>query len=260
MTYPQQTFASIQALVNYINAYVIENGHNAITGVEANNILNALAGFIQSYTLNNGLVKIDSTTGSVVVLSRPMTVLTGAPTSVQWPGNAQNEYYITNATSNAIPITASFSFTDQFGTAQQSIPARTSIHIAKADNGSWIQQNNLPGSGSGGGLPPQAGNIGKALFADGNTGLWQDPIIFVDQTSFEPDGVTCLLNIPPNYHFMIFFDTLAGWIYEQDGQWQYVNNPGDSPPQFGFKLLIGGVNANTQPVRLHIFLIGQNSN
>ena len=261
MPYPQQTFQTLQALLNYINAVIITNGNNAITGVVANNVFNGLASFLQSYLVNGNLVDINSTSGSVLNLQKPMTVVTGTPTSVQWPGNPQNEYYITNATANVVAITNGFSYVDQYGTTQTSIPPRTSIHIAKAINGSWVLVNNLPGNSGGGGLPPQPGHLGQFLSADGGTGSWQDTHIFIQSSDFEPDGVTCLLTFPgaSNFTFDIFFDTLAGFIYQQDGQWEYVNNPGDSPPQYGFKLLLAGVNATTQPLRLHLFLKGLNS-
>lgn len=259
--YPQQNFASLTSLINYINAQVITNGNNAITGVVANNVFNGLASFLESYLINFGLVTIDSSTGSVVVLSKPMTVFTGAPTSIQWPGNPQNEYYVTNATAAAIEITNGFSYTDQYGTTQTSIPARTSVHIAKATNGSWVLMNNLSGTSGGGGLPPQPGHLGQFLSADGGTGTWADTWIFVTNVDFLSDGVTCILPIPDaqNYKFDIFFDTLSGFIYEQDGQWSYYSNPGGSPPEYGFKILIAGINANSQQVRAHVLLKGLNS-
>lgn len=251
MPTPSQTFSSMQALLNYINSLFITNGANSITGEEGNNILNGLAKFIRSYTLNNGLARI-STAGGVVVLPAPITVFTAAPTSIQWADNVQNEYYIINATGAGIPLTAGFSYSDAFGDAQTTIPARTSIHIAKATNNTWVQINNLPGTGGGSGLPPQPTHNGQFLRTDGASPDWADPVLFVQNADFEPDGVTVVNTDLANNKFMIFFDTLAGFIYQEDGQWDYVSGG-------GFKILIPNINANNQQLRLHLFLKGLNS-
>lgn len=253
MAYPQQTFQTIQSLLNYINTYVITNGSNAITGVELNNVVNSLASFIQSYSVNAGLATICSQSGgSAFILPTPIVIFTQVPTSIQWPGNVQNEYYMDNCTSSPIPLTNGFTYTDQFGTGQTVIPARTAIHIAKAINGTWFQVNNLSGSGGGGSLPPVTGHAGQFLMTDGAGYLWADPVVFITNSSFSPDGVTVALPGLVNNHFDIFFDTLAGFIYVQDGQWSYVSGG-------GFKLLIPGINANTQQLRLHLFVKGINS-
>lgn len=252
MPIPSQTFANMQALLNYINSLIITNGNNSITGEEANNALNGLATFIQSYTINNGLVRISSVASVVVVLPAPMTVFTVVPTSIQWSDNVQEEFYITNATGTPIPLSSGFSYTDQYGTAQTVIPARTSIHIAKATNGSWLQQNNLPGSGSGAGLPPTTGHSGQSLSNDGSSYLWTDMVVFVQSSDFESDGVSYVNANLSIYKLMIYCDTLAGWIYIEDGQWSYITGG-------GFKILIPGLNANNQQLRFHLFLKGLNS-
>lgn len=252
MPLPNQTFTTIQQLINYINTVFITNGNNGITGEQGNNILNGLTSFIKNYTINNSLAAILSANGGVVVLPKPVTIFTGNPDSIQWADDVQNEYYIVNATGFDIPLTTGFSYTDQFGTAQIVIPARVSIHIAKAINNSWVQINNLPGSGSGGDLPPQTQHNGQFLRTNGTTASWGDPFLFVDNTDFDTDGVTCILPALASNKFDIFFDTIPGFIYEQDGQWTYRLGG-------GFVLNIPGINANTSQVRFHLFLKGLNS-
>lgn len=141
MPIPSQTFSTISDLLTYINTFFIPNGNQEIDGDEGNNILNALANFIVKYTLNSSKVKIDSGNGAII-LSVPFTVLTGSPVSVQWPDNIQNEYYINNATASIINTASGFFYIDQFGEVKTYFPARTTIHIAKATNGAWVQVNN----------------------------------------------------------------------------------------------------------------------
>lgn len=252
MPLPAQTYANIQDLINYINNFFITNGNKEISGEIGNNILNGLTSFIKSYTLNNSLAAISSVNTGVVVLPKPITVFTQVPTSIQWVDDVQNEYYIVNATGINISLTNGFSYIDQYGASQVIIPLRTAIHIAKATNGSWIQVNNLPGSGGSGNLPPQTGHQGQFLQTNGTSSNWFDPVIFVQSADFDPDGVTYTNTNLASNKFEIFFDTLAGFIYVQDGQWSYKTGG-------GFKILIPGIDANTQVLRLHLFLKGLNS-
>lgn len=142
MSYPQQTFSTIQQLLNYINTNIVTNGNEEIDAVEVNNIENALANFIVSYTINANRAGISSSSG-VVSLSKPITIFTVVPASLQWPDNIQFEYYIVNTTSSIINITSGYSYVDSSGNLQTVIPAHATVHIAKATNGSWVQVNNL---------------------------------------------------------------------------------------------------------------------
>lgn len=249
MPLPNQTYPNLQDLINYTNDFFIPNGTKSISGEIGNNILNGLGFFINSYVLNSQLAAISSVTSGVVALPRPITVFTAAPTSIQWVDNIQNEYYIVNATAVNIPISAGFSYVDEFQIAQTFFPARATIHIAKAINGSWVKVNNIPSTGS---LPPEAGHPGQFLMTNGASASWVDPVIFVQSSDFQPDGVTYLNTNLSFNKFHIFFDTLSGFIYVEDGQWSYVTGG-------GFKILIPGINATTQQLRLHLFLKGLNS-
>jgi hypothetical protein len=249
MPIPSQAFNTIQDLLVYINTYFIPNGNQDIDGDEGNNILNGLANFIVSYTLNSGLVRIESG-GGVIILSKPMTVFTGGPTSIQWPGNIQNEYYITNATGLNISLTNGYSYIDQFATAQTIIPARTSIHIAKATNGSWIQMNNLPGS-SGGSLPPQTGHEGEFLYTNGVSAAWLSPSLSITSANFT-SATECPLPDLEFSKFSLYYSDLANFIYEDINQWMYLTGG-------GFEVLIPGFDANANNVHFELFIKGLNS-
>lgn len=255
MPLPVTTFNTIADLLNYINTNIVPNGNNEITGEEHNAVENSLANFIVSYTLNSGLVGISSSNG-VIPLSKPMTVFTVVPTSINWPDNVQNEYYIINATASNIPLTAGYFYVDQYGTAQTIIPARTAIHIAKATNGSWIQVNNLGGGGSGS-LPPQAGHEGEFLTTNGTSASWSSPCTFITSADFEPDGVTYIDTDLVNNKFLLFWNDLPRIIYnveQNPGQveWQYVAGG-------GFEILIPGFDASANNYYLCLWLQGLNA-
>lgn len=148
MALPAQTFANLQQLINYTNTYFIPNGRKEIDGTEGNNILNSLANFIPIYT-NNAVIGADIiSTGGVVSLARPVNVITQvAPTSVTWPNNIQREYYIANTLPVEIPLSGVVYY-DLGMAAKTTIPQNTTIHIAQAENGSWVQVNNLGGAAS----------------------------------------------------------------------------------------------------------------
>lgn len=250
MPLPGQTFSTIELLLTYINTYVIPNGQEEITGEIDNNVMNALANFIKSYTVNNSLARLIST-GGVVVLPKPVTIITTVvPTSLQWDDNVQSEYYIVNTLGSDIPLASGFVYYDEYLTANTVIPARSVIHIAKAENQNWMQVNNIPTASI---LPPQTGNQGRVLTTNGSTASWTDNVLYIKSADFESDGVTYLNSDLVNNKFDLFFDTLAGFIYSEDLQWQYVTAG-------GFTILIPGIDANTQDIRIHLFKRGKNSN
>lgn len=247
------TFTTIQQLLTYINTKVVPNGNKEITGTIENNVENALANFIVTYTLNSGLAGISSSTG-VIPLSKPITVFTIVPTSIQWPDNIQNEYYIVNATGSDLPLTTGYTYVDQYGTAQTSIPARTVIHIAKATNGSWIQVNIGAGTST---LPPQTGHEGEFLTTNGSTASWFSPCIAIASDDFESDGVTYINTDLVNNKFLLFWNDIPRFVYNVDEapsniEWEYQAGG-------GLKILIPGFDANSNEYHLYIFLKGFNT-
>lgn len=248
---------TLQQLINYINAYINTNGINSITGAENNYALVNLCNSILNYTVNGSLAGISSSTG-VVPLSKPITLFSVAPTSVNWPDNVQFEYYMINATGVNISITAGYSFVDQYGTVQTVIPARTSIHIAKATNGQWIQVNNLGSGGGSGNLPPFTGHEGQSLFNNGTTAFWSDGILFIQ--SGDPNWINSNTWVNgysytnpyfSSTKFLVFWNDLSRFLLQTVSpiEWQYVTN--------GFQCLINGFDSSTANVFL--FFKGVNS-
>lgn len=225
---PSQDFTTLQQLLNYTNTYFVTNGVNSITGDEGNNILNGLAKFIQSYTMNNGLTGISSSTG-VVPLSKPITIFSVAPASFNWGDNVQEEYYIVNAT--GVAITSTTTFIDSFGTTQNSIAPRDSVHISKATNGTWYRINNVSGSASGG-LPPMTGNAGKGLFNDGTSAFWGDNVLqipagdanYINSTTWV-NGTSYTL-VLPSPHFLFFWNETNRFLLRNVSpvEYGYVTN------------------------------------
>jgi hypothetical protein len=248
MPLPSTTYSTIQQLLNDINTRFVPNGMELITGDIGNSQLNGLANFIVTYTLNSGLAGISSSTG-VVPLSKPVTLFTVVPTSIHWPDNIQNEYYIINATASNIPLTSGYSYVDQYATSQTVIPARASIHIAKATNGSWVQINNLPGVGV---LPPQTGHEGEYLTTNGTSASWLNTHLSLTSGSFEPDGISYINTGLVNNKLSIWLDAAGRFIYESLGEWQYLVGGGFQITSFGF-------DANANDYHLEVFLKGLNS-
>lgn len=247
---------TIAQIIAYINQYITTNGVNAITGAENNSALTQLANAILNYSVNGNLAGISSSTG-VVPLSKPITLFSAAPASVNWPDNFQFEYYIINATGVNIPITTGYSYVDQYGTAQTVIPSRTSIHIVKATNGQWVQANNL-GSGGSASLPPQTGHTGQSLFTNGTTAFWSDGIYFIPAGDANWVNSNTWVNghsyTDPYFSsskFLLFWNDLSRFLLQTSSpvEWQYVSN--------GFQALVNGFDSATANVFL--FFKGVNS-
>lgn len=245
MPFPNQTFNSLAQLINYINTKIYPNGQQEIDGEAMNNVLNGLCNFIPEYTVNAGLGDVEGSSGQVIVVDKPITVFTGAPTSVQWDGNVQNEYYFVNSTGYNIPLTAGFSYIDAYENEKTIIPARFSVHIAKMPNGGWVQINNLGGGGSAG-LPPEAGNSGKFLATNGTTPFWMGAHKSITQADFSSAKECPLPELAP-FSFSIYWSDLANFIYADAGQWAYL-------PGGGFEILIPGFDATGSNCNFELFL------
>lgn len=246
MPIPSQTFATLLALRNYTNSELIPNGMREISGEALNNALNSIYDFIVDYTVNGSLADINSTSNQVVVVNKPMTIFTGFPTSVQWDDDVQNEYYLVNATGLDIPITSGYSYTDAYEDEKFIIPLRQVVHIAKTENGNWVQVNNLGGGGSGGDLPPQAGNSGKFLATNGASSFWNAPHVSITSADFD-SATECPLSSLAAFTLSIYWSDLANFIYESAGQWAAL-------PGGGFEILIPGFDATLQDYHFEVFL------
>lgn len=236
---PTQTFSTLQQLIDYFNAVIVANGVNSITGPQANNSFNGLASFIKSYTVNNGLAAVSSSSGAVA-LSKPITIFTAVPSSIGWSDNVQEEYYIINATGLPLPILSGLSFTDSFGTQQTTVIPNDAVHIAKATNGTWFRINNISGAASGG-LPPEAGNGGKSLFNNGTTAFWADGVLQIpagDANYVTPtkwvNGHSYTITLPSSF-FLMFWNETNRFMLRNTSPVEYDFNGGT-----GFNVFVPG--------------------
>lgn len=235
MAYPNQTFASIALLQNYINTKIVTNGTQEIDAVAMNNVLNSLCTFIVEYTMNGSLANVENSSGQVIVVSKPITIFTGAPLSVQWPLNVQNEYYLINETGYDIPISAGYSYVDVYENEKTIIPARQVVHIAKTISDGWVQVNNVGGGGSAD-LPPQAGNSGKVLATNGSTPFWVGTTHKITEANFT-SARECPLPQFAAFDLEIFWCDLPNFIFESADQWQPI-------PGGGFEILLPGFDSS----------------
>jgi hypothetical protein len=152
---PQLTFPTITQLRDYTNDNIVPNAMREISGEKHNNVANGYLDYIQKAVGNYDKVDL-VTSGGVVTLVKPFTVLqTIVPDSVTWGDNFNNEWYIINATDEDIPVVGT-SYYNGYLAPQTVIPSRSTIHIAKAENGAWLQ---MGGSGGSGGI----GSIGLSM-------------------------------------------------------------------------------------------------
>lgn len=173
MSYPVLTFANFTELLNYINNEWITNGEQDITGVIGNNVVNGLLTFIEQSPLNYQKAAIIST-GGVVVTSQPITVIIGTvPTSLNWTDNIYNQNIFINSTTSAIPLANGVVYYNSALVVQNNIPPQSTISIAKAKNGQWIQINQN-GGGFVGVKPPIAGSVGDEGLPEADLNFYTD--------------------------------------------------------------------------------------
>lgn len=147
MALPELSFSNITALREYVNANIIPNNLREITGEKHNNAANGFIDFIIKSTINWNKAQIISG-GGAASATKPLVLITGTvPTSFTWSTNIYNEFYITNATEEEIPLTG-VTYFDSFLVAKTSLQPNSSIHVVQADNNAWFQVGG--GSGSGG--------------------------------------------------------------------------------------------------------------
>ena len=239
---------NIIELKSYINTHIIPNGMREIDGEEMNNVVNTLATFIGTYSLNVPLIDVQSGSGPFAV-QHPITVFTGNPSSITVPGNLPNIYVFLNATGVDIPFNTSFTYFDLYGTELNFIPLRQSLWLGKSENSSWIQINNLTGSGggTGAGLPSQAGNAGSVLFTNGTSAFWGESHRTYISSDFS--NATDLPISGLQYQKVsVYFSAAANYIYEQNGEWEYL------PGRTGIKILIPGFDSTAYNYFFEIYL------
>lgn len=220
MSYPQQTFANFQELLNFINTFWVTNGVQEIDAVIGNDVVNGLLTFITQSPLNYQKAAIVSS-GGTVVTTQPVTVIMGTvPSSLNWIDNIYNQNIFINTTASDIPLANGIIYYNAALVVQNSIPAQSTISIAKAKNGQWIQINQSTNSGF---------------------GTIHISIISID---FEDDGITYLNPLVVSDNISLFWSDLPNYIYQDAGQWEYVEG--------GLRILIPGFDATLNNYHLEL--------
>lgn len=141
-------FPDIDSLEAYVDANIIANGAELITGPINNTALNGCIEFIRQSPLNYSKASVENTSGAVIA-STAVVVFTGStPSSLTWNDNIYNEYVFINMTASSITLLGLLVYYTPTGTVASTIPANTVINVFKASNDLWVQGNN---TGSGGG-------------------------------------------------------------------------------------------------------------
>lgn len=148
MAFPSQTFNTLAEWVAWVNANIIPNGMELITGDDGNITENAAAKFISQSPLNWEEAEVFNTSGAVVI-TRPVSVFTGnTPSGITWTENIYNEFVFINMTAQPVPITSPAGYYNLTGQLIDEIPANTAISVFLASNDLWVQGTNL-GTSSG---------------------------------------------------------------------------------------------------------------
>jgi hypothetical protein len=145
-------FPNIDALQAAVDAEIIANGNEEITGPVMNEMLNGCIEFIRKSPLNWAKASLVSGGGAVSLTDEYTGVvlfMTTTPTSLTWGDNIYNEYVFINMTSSAIPLLGLLVYYTPLGTVADSIPANSVVNVFKAANDLWVQGNSTGGGGGG---------------------------------------------------------------------------------------------------------------
>ncbi len=143
--------ANIAALQAAINAEIIANGNEEITGPILNDILNGNIKFIIQSALNWGTASLYSSGGNISLSNAYLGVavfMTNTPTSLSWGDNVYNEYVFINLTGGAIALGTPSAYYDLTGAPVTSIPANTALTLFKTSGSLWVQGSSDSGTGS----------------------------------------------------------------------------------------------------------------
>lgn len=145
-------FPNIDALQAAVDAEIIANGNEEITGPIMNEMLNGCIEFIRKSPLNWSKASLVSG-GGVVSISDEYTgvvvFMTTTPTSLTWGDNFYYQYVFINMTAADIPLFGLLRYYKTDGTVAASIPANSAVTIYKASNDLWIGIVSTGGGGGG---------------------------------------------------------------------------------------------------------------
>lgn len=175
MPFPSQTFATIDDWKSWVDANIIPNANEEITGDDGNITENAAVKFIKQSPLNWEKADVVNSAAPYVA-QRPVVVFSGtAPVSLTWNDNIYNEYVFINMTASVIPLLGLLVYYNTLGVPVSSIPVNSAVNVFKASNDLWIGLT--IGSGGGGGStqkPPLSYVVGTTIGAPtAGTTTWQ---------------------------------------------------------------------------------------
>lgn len=178
MPFPSQTFNTLDEWKAWVDANIIPNANEEITGDDGNITENAAVKFIKQSPLNWEKADVVNSAAPYVA-QRPVVVFSGtAPVSLTWNDNIYNEYVFVNMTASAIPLLSPLVYYTTSGISVANIPANSAANIFKASNDLWVGLSYSSGGGGGStqkqplsfvvGTTPGAPTV--------NTTTWQLPV------------------------------------------------------------------------------------
>jgi len=175
---PTQTFNTLDEWETWIDANIVTNGVQGISGNDGNITENAAVKFIRQSPINWQRAQVINSSG-VASASRPVVIfITSTPSSFTFGDNIYNQYCFVNTTSGAIPLGNSQTYYDINLVALTSIPPKSIVNISKAQNSLWIV-NTVPSQGSQSTLPPYVGIVDRGQPNDpvSGTSLFQSNVL-----------------------------------------------------------------------------------
>lgn len=139
MPFPTENITTLPDLEAYINNNIVPNASELISGEKHNNVLWGLRNLIVQANTNFAKVKVSSTGGDITLPAVMTSFINNTPNTIRWDDNFQNEYYINNMTGNIIALAENFAYYNALGEPIVYIPANSNVHIAKAENGLWVE-------------------------------------------------------------------------------------------------------------------------
>lgn len=187
-------YSNIAQLIGAINAEIIANGQEEITGPILNEILIGLTQFIEQSPLNWDKVQVESGGGDIVITDDyvgTVVFITTAPDSLSFGDNVYNEYVLINMTGTAIPLDTPSVYYKPDGTTVSAIPANSAVALLKAANDLWIQWNVSSGGGGSTQKQPLSFKVGTTVGAPvAGTSTWVN-------AAFENSYVVLTVNYGP---------------------------------------------------------------
>jgi len=135
--------------IAYILEKWIQNSAQLITGTIGQNVVWNLAQFIKQNPENYQKATVVASSSNYTTNNNQCIVIftNNASGTLNWVDNRWNKYYFVNATNNIRAFSNGKFYWDINGVAKITIPARTSLYIAKGDDDYWYE---VTASGSGG--------------------------------------------------------------------------------------------------------------